>query len=52
MTPSGIEPAAFRFVTQYLNHCATAIPLLVAAVVVAKWNERKEEDFRMVAVVI
>jgi hypothetical protein len=23
MTPSGIEPAAFRFVAQYLNHCAT-----------------------------
>jgi hypothetical protein len=26
MTPSGIEPAAFRFVAQYLNHCATAVP--------------------------
>jgi hypothetical protein len=24
MTPSGIEPATFRFVAQYLNHCATA----------------------------
>jgi hypothetical protein len=24
MTQSGIEPATFRFVTQYLNHCATA----------------------------
>jgi hypothetical protein len=22
-TPSGIEPATFRFVAQYLNHCAT-----------------------------
>jgi hypothetical protein len=28
MTPSGIEPATFRFVAQYLNHCATAVPLL------------------------
>jgi len=27
MTPSGIEPAAFRFVAQHLNHCATAVPL-------------------------
>ena len=26
MTPSGIEPAAFRFVAQHLNHCATAVP--------------------------
>jgi hypothetical protein len=26
MTPSGIEPATFRFVAQHLNHCATAIP--------------------------
>ena len=24
MTPAGIEPATFRFVAQYLNHCATA----------------------------
>jgi len=29
MTPSGIEPATLRFVAQYLNHCATAVPLLV-----------------------
>jgi len=26
MTPSGIEPATFRFVAQHLNHCATADP--------------------------
>jgi len=26
LTPSGIEPATFRFVTQHLNHCATAVP--------------------------
>jgi hypothetical protein len=26
MTPSGIEPATFRFVAQYLNDCATAVP--------------------------
>ena len=25
MTPSGIEPATFRFVAQRLNHCATAV---------------------------
>ena len=27
MRPSGIEPATFPFVAQYLNHCATAVPL-------------------------
>jgi hypothetical protein len=27
MTPSGIEPATFLFVAQYLNHCASAVPL-------------------------
>jgi len=26
MTPSGIEPATFRFVAQHLNHCAAAVP--------------------------
>ena len=26
MTPSGIEPATFRFAEQHLNHCATAVP--------------------------
>jgi hypothetical protein len=26
MTPSGIEIGTFRFVAQYLKHCATACP--------------------------
>ena len=29
MTPSGIEPATFRFVEQHLNLCVTAVPRLV-----------------------
>jgi len=27
MTPAGIEPAAFLFVSQHVNHCATAVSL-------------------------
>ena len=27
MTPSGIEPATFRFVEQHLNHSATAVSI-------------------------
>jgi hypothetical protein len=26
VTPSGIEPATFRFVAQYLKHCSAAVP--------------------------
>ena len=29
MTPSGIEPATFRFVAQHLNHCAIAVPIIL-----------------------
>jgi len=32
MTPTGIEPATFRFVAQHLNHCATAVPSLVVCI--------------------
>jgi hypothetical protein len=29
MTPSGIEPATFWFVAQYLNHCAAVVIIVV-----------------------
>jgi hypothetical protein len=32
MTLSGIEPATFRFVAQYLNHCATVAPLYICII--------------------
>jgi len=33
MTPAGIEPPTFRFVSQHLKHCATAVPYLIAILV-------------------
>ena len=32
MTPSGIEPATYRFVAQHLNHCAIAVPLRIQTI--------------------
>ena len=32
MTPAGIELATFRFVTQHLNHCATAVLLYLSII--------------------
>jgi len=29
MISTGIEPASFGFVTQHLNHCATAVPVKI-----------------------
>ena len=29
VTPTGVEPAIFRFVVQHLNHCATAVPIYI-----------------------
>ena len=52
MTPSEIEPATFRFVAQHLNHCATAVPVIVSGtcemtsvqnslVIVLSYSQRK-----------
>jgi len=43
MTPSGIEPATFRFVAQHLNHWATAVPGLSVPV----QNSETESEFLM-----
>jgi hypothetical protein len=32
MTPSRIEPATFRFLAQYLNHCATVVPCVIRVI--------------------
>ena len=40
MTPSGIEPATFRFVARRLNHCATAVPHLKMLLTKNKWDNK------------
>ena len=32
MTPTGIEPAIFRFEAQHLNHCATAQSIIYISI--------------------
>jgi hypothetical protein len=44
MTSSGIEPATFRFVAQYLNHCATISD--PSDTLGHRWNEAEYEDIR------
>ena len=45
LTQPGIEPATFRFVSQHLNHCATAVPLQRGrGRPKSKWIDRVEED--------
>jgi len=36
MTPSRIEPATFRFVSQHLNHCATAVAMLYVRTIISE----------------
>jgi len=38
VTPSGIEPATFRFVTQHLNHCASAVPNIKMFLQELRWG--------------
>jgi len=38
MTPAGIKPVTLLFVTQHLNHCATAVPV---------WNYR-QRNYKLV----
>ena len=45
MTPARIEPATFRFVVQYLNHCAIATPKCGSIMVhqlLGDYRERRE----------
>jgi hypothetical protein len=44
LTPSGIEPVTFPFVTQHLNHCATAVPVLLVYKV---WLNKSQSEIRI-----
>jgi hypothetical protein len=44
MTPSGIEPATFRLVAQYLNHCATAVPQIEMYSIDCNDDDNNDDD--------
>ena len=53
LTPAGIEPAAFRFVAQQLNHCATAVPIYIyvcvcVCVCVTNYNKLRNQRNEMI----
>jgi hypothetical protein len=43
MTPPGIEPATFRYVAQYLNHCGTISGPLDELSYACKKNKTQQE---------
>jgi len=44
LIPAGIEPTTFRFVAQYPNHCATAVPYLMGKEVISLGENGREVD--------
>jgi len=46
VTPSGIEPATFRFVAQHLNHCATAVHTVYLRkfTIISRWIPLRMEN--------
>jgi hypothetical protein len=47
MIQSGIEPATFWFVAQYLNHCDTAVPLHTGKTNIIIWGLRMKFKIRI-----
>ena len=45
MTPSGIEPATFRFVAQHLNHCVTPAPTWDMSIYIFLFNRTTLQVF-------
>ena len=48
VTPSGIEPATFRFVAQHLNHCATAVAITKKKALFTNFWSIKVTDYHVI----
>jgi len=52
MASAGIEPTTFQFVAQHLNHCATAVPVIIVYSVILACISKRKQPFIFLLVFI